>query len=371
VSQIIANETKQEIINKIHEGMSVRDASTDYGISTKSIYRWLRDGLASSDRNLALENNRLRKENEQLYALLGEVAPGWVRHFACWFEIDRSAGYRKPTQLKQRDEQEITKLKIVHKDHPAYGYRRLALALAWSPNKTRRLMRASGVVPLALCKKQFVYNPQTAASDDTLPEEVRSNLLKQRNVTAQYPHHIWAEDFTYLKYKNKMYYLATVLDLCTRQIVGWALSAHHDTQLIQEALLDATSKHQPPAILHNDQGSEYCSKRYYALCGSLEIELSFSAKGSPWQNGFQESFYREFKLELDTKQLNRFNDLGELAEAIARQLHYYNTSRIHTALRTNPAAYAAGFEQDTIKSRLSIHQITTEVRDRVLRGVGA
>lgn len=73
MSQTIASETKQEIISKIHEGMSVRDASTDYGISTKSIYRWLRDGLAGSDRNLALENNRLRRENEQLYALLGRA----------------------------------------------------------------------------------------------------------------------------------------------------------------------------------------------------------------------------------------------------------------------------------------------------------
>lgn len=73
MSQIIPNERKQEIINKIHEGMSVRDASLDYGVSTKTLYRWLRDGLQDGDRNLALENNRLRKENEQLYALLGRA----------------------------------------------------------------------------------------------------------------------------------------------------------------------------------------------------------------------------------------------------------------------------------------------------------
>jgi transposase len=73
MTQIITNERKQEIINKIHEGMSVRDASVDYGISTKSIYRWLRDGLQNGDRNLILENNRLRQEIEQLYALLGRA----------------------------------------------------------------------------------------------------------------------------------------------------------------------------------------------------------------------------------------------------------------------------------------------------------
>lgn len=168
-----------------------------------------------------------------------------------------------------------------------------------------------------------------------------------------------------------MYYLATILDLYSRQIVGWALSAHHDTQLIQEALLDATAEYKPPAILHNDQGTEYCSKKYYTLCSSLEIELSFSAKASPWQNGFQESFYREFKLELNAKHLDRFECLGELTEAIARQLHYYNTSRIHTAIQTNPAAYAAGFEKGNTKGKISIQQVITEVRDGVLQKVGA
>jgi len=73
MTQIITNERKQEIINKIHEGLSVRDASVDYGVSTKSIYRWLRDGLQNGDRNLILENNRLRQEIEQLYALLGRA----------------------------------------------------------------------------------------------------------------------------------------------------------------------------------------------------------------------------------------------------------------------------------------------------------
>lgn len=252
------------------------------------------------------------------------------------------------------------------------------MALNWSPDKTRRLMKVAGIVPLAMRKKKFTYNPQTAATDtnDRLPEELRSNLLRKYNITAQYPNYVWAEDFTYLKYKNKMYYAATVLDLYSRQVVGWALSAHHDTDLIQAALLDAVSKCQPPAILHNDQGMEYCSKRYYALCESLEIRMSFSAKASPWQNPFQESFYREFKLELDAKHLDRFECLGELTEAIAKQLHYYNTSRIHTALQTNPAAYAAGFEQDnfeqySIKSKAAIQQITTGVRDRVLQKVGA
>lgn len=280
--------------------------------------------------------------------------------------------YRKAVQLKKRDEQDCDKLQAVHKANPAYGYRRLALALNWSYAKTRRLMKAVSIVSLGAKKKKFTYDPKAIDGDKT-----RScvNLLKARNLIAGYPNHIWAEDFTYLKYQNKWYYLATVIDLYSRQIVGWSFSSRHDTELIKAALIDALSKHSNPVILHNDQGSEYCSEQYRLLCESLEIELSFSAKGSPWQNGFQESFYREFKIELDNDHLNRFESLGELTEAIAKQIHYYNHQRIHTALSTNPAAYAAGFvlrlnqgkEKD---ARLDVGAVT-DLRDRVLQKVGA
>lgn len=72
--QHISDETKQKVIAKIRdEGLSVGDAGTDYGISTKTIYRWLRDGVVDGERSLVLENNRLKKENEQLYAMLGKA----------------------------------------------------------------------------------------------------------------------------------------------------------------------------------------------------------------------------------------------------------------------------------------------------------
>lgn len=76
MSQFVSDEKKQEIIKKIRdEGLAVKDAGVDYGVSTKSIYRWLRDGVGGGggDRNLILENNRLKKENEQLYSLLGRA----------------------------------------------------------------------------------------------------------------------------------------------------------------------------------------------------------------------------------------------------------------------------------------------------------
>lgn len=156
-------------------------------------------------------------------------------------------------------------------------------------------------------------------------------------LVASYPHHIWAEDFTYFWFNGRFYYLATIIDLYSRVVVGWALGTRHVTELMVEALMDTIVHYQPALVLHNDQGSEYLSQKYLLLCASLEITPSASAAGKPWENGFQESFYGKFKLELGD--LKRFKSDGELLEGIAIQLHYYNTKRLHTSLRTTPLSY--------------------------------
>ena len=129
------------------------------------------------------------------------------------------------------------------------------------------------------------------------------------------------------------------MDLKTRQVVGWRLGLRHSSELTHEALLDALSKHPSPAILHSDQGSEYLSYKHQELCAKMEIQLSASNKASPWQNGFMERWFGNFKQELPpTKNLQ---GLSQLHETVAMQIHHYNTKRIHLALKMSPAAYAA------------------------------
>lgn len=149
----------------------------------------------------------------------------------------------------------------------------------------------------------------------------------------------WVQDFTYLKFQGAWYYLAVVLNIETRQIVGWRLGANHSSELTYAAMLDALSKYPQPAILHSDQGSEYLSYKHRDLCLRYEIQLSCSAAGKPWQNGFMERWFGGFKLELGP--LAKFIDLDRLHESIAQQVFYYNTKRIHTSLKMSPAAYAA------------------------------
>lgn len=281
----------------------------------------------------------------------------------------------------------------VHADNQAYGYRRLATALQWGHSKTRRLMAASNIVPLGVKKNRYASTKGVPPEPQTIPDS-RRNLLKERQLTAQYFGHIWAEDFTYLYFHGTWYYVATIIDLYSRQIVGWALSSSHATDLIVDALFDALERYDPPDILHQDQGSEYCSERYDVILLAHGIEASFSQKGHPWENGHQESFYRYFKIELGATQLDRFQDISELYEAIAKQLHYYNQDRIHSALDMSPLHFlhtaqmankdASKTETETDQSRNStlsnkklqyywseLQQMVTGVRDKVFRKMGA
>jgi putative transposase len=167
----------------------------------------------------------------------------------------------------------------------------------------------------------------------------------------------WVQDFTHVWFEHAWCYLAVVMNLKTREVVGWRLGATHSSDLTYAALLDALSKHHSPVILHSDQGSEYLSHKHRLLCDKMEIRLSANTKGSPWQNGFMERWFGNFKHELPS--LYNLQGLAQLHEAIALRIHYYNTKRIHSALKMSPAAYAA---QLTLTPRSS---------DKVLQKEGA
>ena len=99
--------------------------------------------------------------------------------------------------------------------------------------------------------------------------------------------------------------------------------------------------------MHSDQGSEYSSKAYIELVERRGTQISMAAKGKPWENPFQESFYAGFKLEL--KDISTIPTLGELTEAIYKQIHYYNYKRIHSALKMPPATFAKNILHNQIK----------------------
>lgn len=152
---------------------------------------------------------------------------------------------------------------------------------------------------------------------------------------------IWVSDFTYLSFKGQWIYLATIMDLFSREITGFSVLNNHSTRLVINALLSAIHKHPIAQIIHSDQGNEYLSKDYIELTNNLGIRLSMSAKGSPWENGYQESFYSQFKVDLGDP--NRFDSLGELVYEIYQTIYKYNGERIHTALKMSPIQFANQF----------------------------
>lgn len=167
----------------------------------------------------------------------------------------------------------------------------------------------------------------------------------------------WVQDFTYIWFRGVWVYIATVLDLKTRRVMGWGVGLRHDKALVHQAILDALSKHPAPGILHSDQGSEYLSILLRELCQKMEITLSCSDRSSPWQNGFQERFYGTLKNYIYP--VAKYRDLAELYEAVALSIYYYNYKRIHTALKMSPAAYAATLQPVDLRT------------DRVLQKRGA
>jgi putative transposase len=222
--------------------------------------------------------------------------------------------------------------------HPSYGHKRLALHLKINKKRVLRVMKIFNIKP-------YRRTPKLKKKSKNKGIIFANLLLTER---PQYPNHIWATDFTYLKFQGKWIYVCTVLDLYTREIVGLSILNNHSTQLVLNAMLDALMNHLKPLIIHSDQGSEYNSKDFVNFCSKLNILQSMSYPGCPWENGFQESFYKGFKVEL--ADYNRFETLGELVAEIYQQIHYYNHSRIHTKLKTSPTEFANGIKLGTIKS---------------------
>lgn len=140
-------------------------------------------------------------------------------------------------------------------------------------------------------------------------------------------------------YQSKVVYVATLMDLFTREIVGWSISNRHTKEFVLEAFLDAIkSLDKLPGIVHTDQGSEYCSKEYINFLEGLGIQISMSKKASPWENGYQESYYDNFKTDLGLE-FDRFPSPGELVAAIYETINYYNKLRIHTTLKMSPEQF--------------------------------
>jgi putative transposase len=213
-------------------------------------------------------------------------------------------------------------------ENPAYGHRRIAIDLGTGKNRINRVMLKFGIKPrIGHRRPKYGRN-----------KSVSGILNRTRGICPIAPNVIWDGDFTELYFHGTRLFLATVIDRFTREVLAWQLGLHHTTRLVLDVLEDAHHRrNSKPSIFHSDQGSEYTAHACIQWIVDHKILPSHSPKAKPWNNGHQESFYDKFKLEFGKP--SRHQSIEMLIEAIGRYIHYYNTRRIHSALKMPPRKF--------------------------------
>jgi putative transposase len=194
-----------------------------------------------------------------------------------------------------------------------------------SRKRITRLMQLSGLQ----CKIKRKFKVTT---DSKHKLYIAPNLL-QRQFYVDSPNRVWAGDITYIPTKNGFLYLATVMDLYSRKIVGWSMNTSLKTSLVNDALTMAIWSRKPSKglIWHSDRGSQYCAKSHRMILQDHGILQSMSRKGDCWDNATSESFFSTLKREMP--QMGNFADQKQAKAAIFEYIEvFYNRIRAHSTI---------------------------------------
>lgn len=205
------------------------------------------------------------------------------------------------------------------------GAQRLSRALKQGRRQVADSLRRQGLRAKAARRYKATTN-----SRHNLP--VAENLLKQ-DFRTERPNHAWVSDITYIQTDEGWMYLAVVLDLYSRKIVGWAMESRMTAALVCDALLMALFRRKFPrgVIVHSDRGSQYCSKEHRGLLDNYGLVSSMSAKGNCYDNAAMESWNHSLKVEAIHGERFATRDQAK-AEVFDYIEVYYNRSRLHSTL---------------------------------------
>jgi len=235
----------------------------------------------------------------------------------------------RPVRFRQ-DEVLTAKIKnIFYESKLRYGARKIRRLLrreGWtvSRKRVRRLMLESGLVPIT-------FRRHVATTDSKHGLSVFPNLVN-RNFSAVAVNRVWVSDFTYIRTDEGWLYLCGVHDICSRRVVGWAVSRFIDRNLAIAALENAVKNRRPGRgfIFHTDRGSQYASADFRSAVARYGGLQSMSGPGSPYDNACAESFFRSLKVEC--VDATRFATRRQATEEIAEYMLFYNRRRIHASL---------------------------------------
>jgi putative transposase len=250
-------------------------------------------------------------------------------------EVSRSGYYawrkRPPSAHQLRDQALWLQIQLAHKrSRQTYGSPRITKELkkqsqSCGRHRVARLMRQKGLRGL----QKPGFRPRTTDSVHNLP--IAPNRLK--TVRAQQTDEIWVADITYIGLSHSWVYLAVVMDLYSRKVVGWALGNHLKTSLAVESLQRALAQRRPGRRLihHSDQGVQYASGEYQQILHSYQIQPSMNARGNCYDNATMEAFFSTLKTELIHRQ--DWKTQEELKMALFEYIEgFYNPVRLHSSL---------------------------------------
>ncbi len=249
-----------------------------------------------------------------------------------YFERQRRKLTDRPSAPSKRlsDAALLVYIKAVHAASKGeYGWPRIWRELRASgvrvwKERVRRLMKEHGIK--ARGKRKFVV---TTDSKHNLP--IAPNLLN-RNFQPDAPDCVWTSDITYIQTDAGWLYLAVVLDLYSRQVVGWSMQPHMQTSLVTDALRMAWFRRRPEPglIFHSDRGSQYCSHAFQQTLSEYDMQSSMSRKGNCWDNAPTESLWGSLKV--GRLYGMRFETQRQAMDEVIDWLTYYNHRRLHSTL---------------------------------------
>jgi transposase InsO family protein len=262
------------------------------------------------------------------------------------FEVSTSAYYERrngvPSRREVTDAELLEQISAIHKEsNGTYGAPRIHKELlhrhiACGKRKVTRLMRAAGLE--GRCKKR--WRKTTVADPDA---EAAKDLIQRHFGPCTEMDRRYVGDITYIGTWEGWTYLATVIDLASRRVVGWALADHMRTELVEDALTMAFEHRAPEegVIFHSDRGCQYTSSDFAELARANGVVLSVGRKGECWDNAVAESFFATIKRELiDTR---AWPTRAGLRRGVFEYIEgWYNTRRLHSTLGyLSPAQYEA------------------------------
>jgi putative transposase len=262
-------------------------------------------------------------------------------------EVGRSGYYdwqREP--MSNRAKEDVRLLRLIRASfvasHGIYGAPRVFLDLreageTCSKHRVARLMRQNNLHAL--------HGYRTKRMAVTKPSVLIPNVL-QRQFTVTRPNTAWVTDITYIRTWQGWLYLAVIMDLFSRMVIGWATAPTIHSELVLEAVLMAVRKRRPRrTLIHSDQGTQYGSDAWRRFCKSNHLEPSMSRRGNCWDNAVAESFFSSLKKERIKKHIYKDRSLAtqDISEYIET---FYNCTRRHSHLSgVSPQEFEAAFRK--------------------------